>query len=222
MDSVIEAAEMIIDENPALKALDDRLNVFVNNRIGHRPPSHGWEHMYRVSRYSIYISTVMSFDESVHIPVLIVAWLHDLLDSKYESEYKINSRAIKEFLIGYDYPWIKKIIDRISRSREVKFGSDDWFVTIGADGILVRSIVSDADKLDAIGVHGFYRCLDYVCEAYPNLPYKESMIRAINHVDKHLKPLFYYFMKMEATLELALPLQTEMEEHLEILKKEYL
>ena len=222
MDIVIETAETLIERDMQLKSLDKRLMEFMINQIGHRPQSHGFAHSCRVSRYAIYISFVMAFDASVHIPVLIVSWMHDLLDGKYASEYDENYEAMRLFLKDFDYKWLKKIMDRISRSREVKYGDSDWLAEIGAEGILIRNIVSDADKLDAIGIHGIYRCLDYTREINPHLIYKEALIKAIGHIDTYLVPLFRDFLKMEVAIELARPLQIEMLDHLEGLKKKFL
>jgi HD superfamily phosphodiesterase len=58
---------------------------------------------------------------------------------------------------------------------------------IGVRGMLVRNIVSDADKLDALGMHGLHRCLSYIKETDKNLSDDEAknILRPFN--EKNLK-----------------------------------
>ena len=51
---------------------------------------------------------------------------------------------------------ILAIIERIAFSREKAWGRNDWLAVLGIDGVIVRNIVSDADKLDAINAHRCY------------------------------------------------------------------
>lgn len=115
--------------------------------------------------------------------VKIVAWLHDVADHKYIEKEPHLKEELADFLqrfttdihnqrlmeySKYKYlcnpQMIMAIIDRISFSRQKKLGTSDWYKTLGIHGCFVRNIVSDADKLEAIGKAGIDRCRDYTIE----------------------------------------------------------
>jgi HD superfamily phosphodiesterase len=192
---IIENAEQYIKENNLTK-LDDQLSKFVKEAIGHREKSHGYEHLYRVSRYAIYIAYSYEFKEDMCYDfiynVMNVAWLHDLLDHKYPQEYEANYAKMVELLGKNNI--IFKIIERISYSRQVKFGNQDWLTEIGEIGIKIRNIVSDADKLDAIGADGLARCKDYITEHNNNLTNREILLEVKKHADDKLNKLAPQFI----------------------------
>ena len=98
--------------------------------------------------------------------ILTIAWLHDVNDHKYNNVFEMTEN-MKNFLSEYynnkDVELIMNIIDRISFSKENKIinSNYDWFDVIGQYGIIIRDIVSDADKIEALGNIGFQRCLQF-------------------------------------------------------------
>lgn len=157
--------------------------------------------------------------ESLLFMVSTVALLHDVADHKYVEEDSslladLNSFLVKlttnskyksivagtlfEYLFNPDM--IIKIIERISYSRQVKYGTKTWYSTLGIWGVLVRHIVSDADKLEAIGKDGIDRCKDYTIENYEKnqIEYTQIMLNEdiIKHYNIKLKHMASFtFMK---------------------------
>lgn len=145
--------------------------------------------------------------------VEIVALLHDVADHKYVEEDETLLPKLDKFLetltsnIKYHNAFettmisnlfnavmIKNIIDRISYSRQKKYGMTDWTKTLGTFGILVRNIVSDADKFEAIGKKGIDRCIEYTQELHlktqkSNLTKVELIANVEQHYHDKLKHL---------------------------------
>lgn len=113
--------------------------------------------------------------------VKTVSWLHDVADHKYCKEDPSLKAKVEAFLDKFTHThrhlirsdkyrqiWSKEkilqIIERISFSRQKNLGTKDWMETLGEQGLLVRNIVSDADKWEAIGEFGIKRCLEYQVE----------------------------------------------------------
>jgi hypothetical protein len=122
-----------------------------------------------------------SFDpQTFSFIVQVVALLHDVTDHKYLKEEPMLATKLKSFLdvittrvetvenTVYKNLFTKEkimaIIERISFSRQKDKGTDDWSDVLGYFGKFVRDIVSDADKLEAIGRPGIDRCASYVVE----------------------------------------------------------
>jgi hypothetical protein len=125
----------------------------------------------------------LSFRE---LPVLrfmvqVVAWLHDVADHKYTEEDPTLDARLDQFLINFTHKYkhtvestpyqnlftshgIRAIIERVSFSRQVAHGTDDWYPVLGYYGCLIRDIVSDADKWEALGKKGIDRCVAYTIE----------------------------------------------------------
>jgi uncharacterized protein len=120
--------------------------------------------------------------------VRVVALLHDVADHKYVKidpslkekfnvyiqKFTTRKRTVKGTIYCHLFTaeMISAIIDRISFSRQKEKGTSDWIPTLGYLGYLVRNIVSDADKLEAIGAAGIDRCVSYTIEIYEhkNIP----------------------------------------------------
>jgi len=166
----------------------------------------------------------MCIDKHVDALILIVdttALLHDVADHKYTQLDSSLQSKLRNFLNEltsdqnnrsqvegtvfkhlYNTKTILDIIERISFSRQQKEGKTDWHEVLGIWGILVRNIVSDADKLEAIGKTGIERCRDYIIEIYernyPNHsdsnPNKDNFVKdgIIEHYHEKLKILASY------------------------------
>lgn len=95
------------------------------------------------------------------------------------------------------------IIDRISYSKEVKMikaNNLDWKCVLGVKGLIVRNIVSDADKLEAIGKIGLDRCIEYTKTKYfekhsEKIPKNVLKVMVNNYADEKLKTLKDHFIR---------------------------
>ena len=151
----------------------------------------------------------------------ISALLHDTIDDKYCSyEQKLQKQAeLHSFLEEYasdEVDNILWIINNISFSKEKKRGypavHDDPEIT------LALRIVSDADKIEALGVTGIQRMLDFnmgtpsdTLSAIPKRTSVESMVLRIKeHTEEKLALLKDHYIHTVGGKRLAKPLHDEM------------
>jgi hypothetical protein len=137
-------------------ALWNEISAYVASVTIDRDDSHGHAHMQEVAWLSMDISRCLH-QKGLSCPstkelVMCVAWLHDVSDHKYDPEGKMRQQTI-DFLSKHhmDTTLIMNIIDLISYSREVSDRQHEdyrqrWEKLLGVDGLLIRDIVSDADK----------------------------------------------------------------------------
>jgi hypothetical protein len=103
--------------------------------------------------------------------VVNVAMLHDVADHKYDFDGKLEER-VRDFLWNQLYAgrdadaelaWAA--IAAVSYSKENKRGTRYFESELGLRWTRIRDVVSDADKLLAIGEDGLARCWEYTFEA---------------------------------------------------------
>lgn len=205
--------------------LIDQLSSFVQTVCKDRDESHGWHHMKKVYENSKQIMDKMDkvkryTDNNIREMVYICAWLHDVNDHKYDHDNTLTN-TIYEFLSStllYDdtkIALILNIISRVSFSKEVKTGSDDWLSVLGEIGVLVRDIVSDADKLEAIGKSGIERCIAFTKERYMEnyeveIPYEAMVANVKKHANEKLLILKNRYIRTSVAKKMAEPLHNEM------------
>lgn len=202
----------------------DSLSNFVKKVCEGRDSSHGHEHMKSVAGTALYIYDQLQYIEeykqfytnkSYKNIVMVVAWLHDVSDHKYDPEHKLNvqiNNFLNEFLSEEDIHLIFDIIDRISYSKEansIKKGIPlDWEDVLGEDGCFIRDIVSDADKLEAIGSVGIKRCMEYQRHYFKEkygteISYKKLVTKVKEHADEKLLKLKDNFIRTKVGKDLA-------------------
>jgi len=131
-----------------------------------RAPHHGYHHAVRVLVWTQHIA-----GDSFGCDALIVALLHDLLDHKFHDVTKKDFDFLLDQLlegtaseaVSNRREGICKAIEAVSFSKEKKKGMRWYEEHLSQDPhwIAVRNCVSDADKLEALGVVGAARC--YAC-----------------------------------------------------------
>ncbi|VBB18836.1 metal dependent phosphohydrolase, partial [Yasminevirus sp. GU-2018] len=195
----------------------------------------------------LYVCTVYVCKQwvvTLNLLVQIVALLHDVADHKYVEEDITLLPNLDRFIEGitsneeyervfmyspfghlFRHIQIKNIIDRISFSRQKKYGTYDWVVTLGYAGVLVRNIVSDADKFEAIGQAGIDRCVEYTQEVYDRTGVTKTRTQLLDDVEKHyhekLKLLASMkYMKTGPGLLYAQRLDSEMLNYLRTLRSQ--
>ena len=185
--------------------MSEELTKFVREICKDRDASHGLSHMERVTKTTLFIFNMMDKHHDLLKLVMTVAWLHDVPDHKYDKN-KLNYYKMIKFLQENDYTeteikLISNIIPRISYSREAKVGSDDWKEILGEKGLFIRNVVSDADKLDAIGKFGLQRCIDFY--EHKNMS-KENILSEIKlHTKDKLIKLKDHYIRTEYGKQLA-------------------
>lgn len=153
--------------------------------------------------------------DALKFMVEIVALLHDVADHKYVEDDPTLTTQVNNFLGKlttnssykllvkgtvfyhlFNPDTINKIIERISFSRQAKYGTQNWYASLGIWGVLIRDIVSDGDKLEAIGKNGINRCRDFTMELFEKqkIEYTDEMveINIVKHYHEKLKLIASY------------------------------
>ena len=194
-----------------------KLSTFVKVTCKDRDSSHGWEHMKLVADTSIILCESTKLTDYDVKMAIICAWLHDVDDHKYGYE---NTNVLDRFLNFHfkkDKLKILAIIERVAFSREIKYGKTDWLEVLGADGIRIRDIVSDADKLAAINAS---RCYLFKKSQNCSLSDREVWIDVIQHCHDKLYHLKDKYLVTDRAKKMAIPLHDIMVADIEKIKKE--
>ena len=203
-------------------AIEDRWNLlsdFVQQTCVGRDDSHGHAHMKAVAEMTRYIVEQDFNDESGHLMLdaITAAWLHDIADHKYDHDGTLEQR-LDEFGAAniWNYEELKKVIKYVSYSTENKAiltGTPLNFPRIlGAYYSQIRDIVSDADKLEAIGQIGIHRAIEYTTEANPSFTPQQVIHDVWKHAHEKLLRLATQFIKTHTARSIATRRHKEMEE----------
>lgn len=192
--------------------LYEKLEIFVTNFCKDRDESHGVSHMKLVADRSLEICNELNTNTWTYDAVCIVAWLHDVLDTKYNPT-EIQRTNVKQFIksLGWDFNNVLKTTESISYTKEKNNGMRYFENILDKKWLLVRDIVSDADKEDGIGLKGIKRC--YLYEKYKNPTVDDEALIIIvkNHITDRLLKLYpdKFFVTIPGN-EVAKTLQKEM------------
>ncbi len=197
----------------------NRLSEFVQHTCKGRDDSHGHAHMKAVAEMTRYIVEQDFIDESgnLMLDAITAAWLHDIADHKYDHDGTLEQR-LDEFGAAniWNYQEIKRVIKYVSFSTENKAilaGTPLNFPAIlGAYYSQIRDIVSDADKLEAIGKIGIQRCIEYTIHANPTYTTEQVISDVKKHADEKLLRLASQFIKTPIARNIAATRHKEMEE----------
>jgi HD superfamily phosphodiesterase len=186
------------------------LSNFVDEICKGRDDSHGHAHMKAVAEMTRLIIKEDFIDESGNLTLdaITAAWLHDVADHKYDHDGRLEQRldAFGRANIG-NYDEIKKVIKYVSFSTENKAilaGTPLKFSAIlGGYYSEIRDIVSDADKLEAIGVVGIERAIAYTTEANPTYTEAQVIAEVCKHADEKLLRLATEFIRTPFARKIA-------------------
>jgi hypothetical protein len=205
----------IADRTNFQAPFDARWNIlseFVAETCKGRDESHGYAHMKAVAETSKFIiqQDWVYEDEtgSLMLDAITVAWLHDIADHKYDHDGRLEQRldAFGRTNIS-NYTEIKNVIKYVSFSTENKAilaGTPLNFPAIlGVYYAHVRDIVSDADKLEAIGTIGIQRCLEYTTHTNPTYTHAQVISDVKKHAHEKLLRLASEFIKTPAARAIA-------------------
>lgn len=137
------------------KQLINKTAEFVKKKFADESTGHDWWHLYRVWQTAKHIA---SKEKSVDMLVVeLAALLHDIGDWKFHDDDEAGPKATRQWLesLGADEQTIAHIENIV---RHISFKGAD--VKNKLDSI-EGYIVSDADKLDAIGAMGVARAFAY-------------------------------------------------------------
>jgi HD superfamily phosphodiesterase len=195
------------------------LSDFVRKTCAGRDESHGHAHMQAVATTARYLVKMDFANRRQYCHLILdtitAAWLHDIADHKYDHDGTLQ-QTLDDF--GYEhisnYQDIKKVIKYVSYSSENKAilaGTPlDYDTLLMPYYALVRHIVSDADKLEAIGQIGITRALEYTRDANPTYTEQQVVADVCKHAHEKLLRLSTEFIRTPTARALAQQRHQEM------------
>ena len=142
------------------------------------------------------------------LDTITAAWLHDVADHKYDKDGTLEKR-LDEFGHKHisNYSEIKQVVKNVSYSSEnkaIRAGEPlDYDRLLTPYYALVRHIVSDADKLEALGQIGIERALGYTRHANPTYTEAEVIENVRQHADDKLLRLSTEFIRTTTARAIA-------------------
>ena len=199
------------------------LSDFVQTICAGRSDTHGHAHMKAVAETSSYLLFVDFFDKdgSMMLDTITAAWLHDVADHKYDYDGTLEQR-LDEFGTTNipNYADIKQVIKYVSYSTEHKAlhaGTPlDFKQILGDYYSNIRDIVSDADKLESIGVKGMERSLIYNTDTNPTFTRTQVIAEVRKFYDEKLVKLATQFIRTPTARAIAQKEHKKMEEWLQV------
>lgn len=195
------------------------LSNFVETTCADRDESHGHAHMKAVAETCMRLIDQDFHDRRHHhhlkVDAMTAAWLHDIADHKYDKDGTFDQRldAFGNKHIS-NYAHIKQVIKYVSYSSENKAilaGTPlDYDALLGPYYALVRHIVSDADKLEALGKNGVTRALMYTRHANPTMTEAGVIADVRKHADEKLLRLATEFIRTPTAKQIAIQKHAEM------------
>jgi uncharacterized protein len=200
------------------------LSDFVQKTCAGRDESHGHAHMQAVATTARYLIQTDFTDRRQYNHLILdtttAAWLHDIADHKYDHDGTLE-QTLDDF--GYkhisNYEDLKKVIKYVSYSSENKAilaGTPlDYDTLLTPYYALVRHIVSDADKLEAIGQIGITRAIEYTRHANPTYTEDQVIADVCKHAHEKLLRLATQFIRTPTARALARQRHEEMAQWIE-------
>lgn len=183
--------------------IPEHLNNFVDESTKIFDKSHNGEHARNVTINAYRIAK--SLNQELDTEMLIYgAMLHDVRDHKYPES--ITEEELDKFMVtnlGADRAKrLKRIINNVSFSKEDKGKRE----TLDEPDATILTIISDADRLEAIGKVGIERCVEFTTARGGNVP--NDVIK--HYFEKLSRLLPENFIKTPYARWLAKPLHDEM------------
>ena len=210
-----------------LKKLSMELSKIATKMYAGRDCSHGIEHVHKVRDNAMLISKKLDIKDSYRLIKIEAASLfHDLWDHKYidskSIEYKkikdkFNDELKKRLFSDQEIKDIEIIINNISLSREIDLRKNNKSLNL-KHLQLMRDIVSDADKLEMLGLSGIKRIVEFEMFKNPKVKSDELKIILKKIYDEKISKLIEEeFIRTEPGREMAMPLMEEMKNYIEII-----
>jgi len=181
--------EIPVEKNTCVEAVATKC-------LNGRDPSHDLYHAMRVRDLAMKICHFETIADTDMIET--AALLHDVLDHKYIESAEANRPELEAFLTKHGgLHVVMNIIDTVSYSKEKKSREANTippFAHLDEPVLTYRHIVSDADKIDALGPIGLKRCIQYTLESQSNHNPELVVQKVLLHLQEKLLTLLpdYY------------------------------
>ena len=168
-----------------------------------RDLSHGIKHVKKVNINALNLCSLLNIkDQTIISKIEVAALFHDLWDQKYinnfskeyielKNEFKLDLKKL--YFSDQEVSDIIIIINNISLSKEINDRKNNKIINLKHLQLL-RDIVSDADKIEMLGLSGIERIVQYQIYNFPNSSKDEikSVIKNIyfNKINKLLDENF--------------------------------
>ena len=186
--------------------MDTLLYEFVSKHTRSFDETHGIEHALAVYNNAMLIAQTDYPELDMEI-IMYASLLHDVRDHKYPES--ISQVVLEDFVYTAVHfstaNIILAIIDNVSFSKEVK----GLRKQIDDETTKYLDIISDADKLEALGEVGIKRCIGFTHMKGGNVP--DDVIKHCH--DKLLRLYTNGYIKTPSGRKLALPLHKEVERY---------
>lgn len=196
--------------------ITQKLFLLAEKYYKNRDRSHGMEHVMQVRENALLICDKLKItDKLLMLKIETVAIFHDAFDHKYinhdSQEYSDTIKNFKKDLKNLlfsdnDIEDIKIIINNISLSREQELRKNGEELNL-KHLQFVRDIVSDADKIEMLGLTGVERTIIYEKNKNKNIT-NDELFNRLNEMyeTKISKLLSENYIRTLAGIELAEPL----------------
>lgn len=188
---------------------------FIEDVLKERDWSHGVEHCKQVAKNSVEIwfsgenekyESVENKQDLEVDPVTIIIFaslLHDVLDHKYSKYMPLDVPSKMDNIINMlgknASKIVKKVIKNISYSNELKNGIEKMDPCV----LILRNVVSDADKIEALGEIGIHRCVSYQHEIGEGKTDEEILETANKHIKGRLLKIYPEFLHTDLGLKIG-------------------
>lgn len=155
--------------------------------------------LYKYNRKTLKECSWFSDDSFNHELVIeIIAMIHDTIDHKFKTKEQVD-QTIEEYrtffesysLTETEINVILDTIQNMSYSQEKREGYPHFLDQYS----LIRDIVCDADRIEALGKMGIIRCYEYRMWKFPNMCFAESTKKIVEHCHEKLTTLREKFIK---------------------------
>jgi hypothetical protein len=166
-----------------------------------RDPSHGIDHIIAV------LNNLNILIQSLNYPInhkdqtlaRASALLHDAYDPKYVQDPVDIKNDIRQQLINYglfneDVDTIFTIIKNVSFTREKERRYRGKNIDLPGNLLIIRNLVSDSDKLEAIGIDSIIRMIQYREELGKRLEVEYTLDKIFNDIREQCKERCYILL----------------------------
>ncbi len=215
-----------------LRKVSDKLYNLAKKVYKNRDKSHGIYHATKVKDNAMIICNKLNItDINMLLKIEAAALLHDAWDHKYikpntmkhhEIKTYVYNKLISFYFSDHDIKDIEIIIDNISLSLEMNNNNNNIYIDL-KHLQLMRDIVSDADKLEMLGLNGIDRIIEYQLYKYPNTEVCKLKYIIKDIYDYKISKLIDdNYIRTKPGKELAIPLLNEMNNYIKLNKYIYL